>query len=571
MEKLKIIKQVLTSKEKKTLLIVFFFMIINGFLEAFSIGALIPLLSIVFGIENNDLFPNEKGNILKNFDIDIGLDFLILLIVVVYIFKYLFFVFFTRFQTSFILNLKISLQKRLYEDYLKKPIKFHNKMLSAEIVRNINNEVSIFINNFLSSILTFLLSLFTIIMIVILLLMINLKTTILVVLLFGSIYLIIGQIFTKYLLKIGKIRQHHDKYSIKYIYRSLRSIIEIKLLELEKFYVENYYYHIHKIAKQSVNRNVIGILPRVIFEASLIMFILFLIYHYKSNDLSVESLFAQLLLFATAAFRVLPALNNILKNRQNIEFGLPAAQLLRDITVNFEKQIIRKNKKILNSISFKNKISFQKVSFVYDDSSKNIMNNFDLDISKGSSIGIVGSNGSGKSTLVKLFCGLLEPTKGTIEVDGVDIYNDITKWRKLIGFVPQEINLIDGTIRENICLGLNEKEINNNRIMKIIEQTQLKDFIERLPNGIHSYIGEEGVNISGGEKQKLGITRTLYRNHEILILDEATSNLDNKSEIELVKMLDNEYKNITKIIVSHRTEALKFCDEIYNLDEIKKN
>ena len=570
MEKFNIIKTILSHKEKKRFLIVSFFMIINGILEAFSIGILIPLLSIVFGIDNSDLFPNDKANILKNFDTETSFHFIIFLIVSIYIFKYIFFIFFTRFQTSFILNLKISLQKRLYEDYLKKPIKFHNKVLTAEIVKNINNEISIFINNFISSILAFLFSLMIIIMITILLFMINLKTTFLVILFFGFIYFIIGKTFTKYLIKIGKIRQYHDKNSIKYIYRSLRSIIEIKLLELEKFYVENYYYHINKMAKQSVNRNIIGILPKVILEASLILSILFLIYFYKIKGLSVEILFAQLLLFATAALRILPALNNILKNRQNMEYGLPAARLLLNIVKNFEKEKTEKKNIKSSKFYFNNQISCKNISFKYEESEKNIIKNFNLEIKRMNSVGIVGSNGSGKSTLLKIICGLMEPSEGTIEVDGINIYNDIVKWRRLIGFIPQEIHLIDGTVRENICLGLNKKEIDNKKIMKIIEQTQLKEFIEKLPNGINSYIDEEAANISGGEKQKLGITRTLLRDNEILIMDEATSNLDNKSEIEIVKMLNNEYKNKTKIIVSHRMEALKYCNEIYDLDKHEK-
>ena len=570
MSKMYILNKILSKKEMFNLYFIFFLMIINSFLEAFSIGALIPLLSIVFGIDDSNFFGSKNFNFLEEINLNISIDFLIFSIIGLYLIKYAFFVLYTRFQTGFILNLTVSLRRRLFEDYLNKPLKFHNKILSAEIVRNINNEVAIFVKNFVSAILTFSLSLFTITLILILLLLVNVKSTLVIIAIFGFIYVIIGKIFSKWLQKVGKDRQYHNKFSIKYIYRSLQSIMEIKLLELEKFYVKNYIYHINKIAQQSINRNIVGIMPKILFEATLIIFVLLVIYYYKINNLSIESLFAQLLLFATAAFRVMPALNIIAQSRQQVQFGQPAAELLCNIIDNFEPKEILNNNKISNEILFKKNISIKNMSFSYDEDGKEIVKNFNLNISKNDSIGIVGSNGSGKSTLVKLLCGLLEPTKGVIEIDGLNINNQIKQWRRLIGFVPQEINLIDGTIKENICLGLKEENINNEKILEVINRAQLTDFIEKLPNGINSYIGESGVNISGGERQKLGIARTLYRDHEIIILDEATSHLDSNSEIEFIKMLDIQYKNKTKIIVSHRVEALKFCKKIFNIDNIKK-
>jgi len=309
-------------------------------------------------------------------------------------------------------------------------------------------------------------------------------------------------------------------------------------------------------------------MPKIMFEASLIIFILLVIYHHTSNNLPIESLFAQLILFATAAFRIMPALNLISQSRQQIQFGQPAADLLLKIISNFEIKEIINYKNLNKNFNSPNNISIKNLSFSYE-KEKYVLKNISLDIKKFETIGIVGSNGSGKSTFVKLICGLLEPTSGSIKIDDTNIDDHIYRWRKLIGFIPQEINLIDGSIKENICIGISDDNIDEKRLLDVLNEAQLKEFLDKLPDGINSYIGESGVNISGGEMQKIGIARTLYRNFEILILDEATSNLDSESEKKFIELLSTKYKDKTKIIISHRIEALKFCKKIYDLNHKK--
>lgn len=568
MKKIYILRKILSRKEMLNIYFIFFLMIINSFLEAFSIGALIPLMSIVFGIDKENFFGKENYDFFENLNFDITTGILIFGIIFLYILKYLFFIFYTKLQSEFILNFTVSLRKRLFEDYLKKPITFHNKTLSAEIVRNINNEVNVFVKNFLQAILTFSLSSFTIALILVLLLIINVKSTFIIILLFGIIYIIINRLFSSWLKKTGKDRQYHSKFGIKYIYRSLKSIIEIKLFELEKFYVDRYVYHINKIARQSILRSIVGIMPKIMFEASLIIFILLVIYHHTSNNLPIESLFAQLILFATAAFRIMPALNLISQSRQQIQFGQPAADILLEIINNFEIKEIINYKNLNKNFNSQNNISIKNLSFSYE-KGKHVFENISLDIQKFEIIGIVGSNGSGKSTFVKLICGLLEPTSGSIKIDDSNIKDQFYQWKKLIGYVPQEINLIDGSIKENICIGISDDKIDEKKLFDVLNDAQLNGFLDKLPDGINSYIGESGVNISGGEMQKIGIARTLYRNFEILILDEATSNLDSESEKKFIDLLSTKYKDKTKIIISHRIEALKFCKKIYDLNHKK--
>ena len=182
-------------------------------------------------------------------------------------------------------------------------------------------------------------------------------------------------------------------------------------------------------------------------------------------------------------------------------------------------------------------------------------------------IWITGISGSGKSTLVKIICGLLDPIDGNLLVDNKIVNSNTSDWKKKIGYIPQDINLIEGSIKKNICLSIEDKDFDETRLNKIIDDVQLREIINKLPSGINTNIGEMGSDISGGERQKIGISKALYRNPEILIFDESTSSLDEESEKKFVELLEIKFKNKTKIIISHRLAAFKFCDEIYDLSE----
>ena len=192
-----------------------------------------------------------------------------------------------------------------------------------------------------------------------------------------------------------------------------------------------------------------------------------------------------------------------------------------------------------------------------------------MNIKKGTSVGIIGRSGSGKSTLVDIILGLLEPEKGEIFVDGVNIKNNKHSWQSYIGYIPQDIYLLDDTIKNNITFGINNNKINKKLLSESIKIAQLEKFIESSKNKIDTVVGNRGIRISGGEKQRIGVARALYNNPEILILDEATSALDIDNEN---KMLDEIYQGIdnkTLIVVSHRNNTVKHCDLIYVMEHGK--
>ena len=279
--------------------------------------------------------------------------------------------------------------------------------------------------------------------------------------------------------------------------------------------------------------------------------------------------------FFAAALRLAPISNNILKHRQLYIFGKPTLELMyREYkNINISSKKFKKNINI-KKINFSNHILLKKISFFYKDrNQKNMLfKNISLKINKGDFIGIKGESGSGKSTLMDIMLGLIDPITGKIYVDNYDIKSNKILWQNTVSHIPQEIILLDESVKNNIALGEESAEINKKRLNDAIQKSRLDDFIKKLPKKTNTIVGERGSKISGGERQRIGIARALYRNSEVLFLDETTSNLDKKTEIEFLKSINKIKKEKTIILISHSDSALKYCDKIYELknQKIKK-
>ena len=235
-----------------------------------------------------------------------------------------------------------------------------------------------------------------------------------------------------------------------------------------------------------------------------------------------------------------------------------------------EDRSINKNltdNKIANKKFFENQIKFENVFFSHENSNAKILKNIFLEIKQGQKIGIIGKSGAGKSTLIDLILGLIKPTNGNIFVDDTNLNDNLRDWQKQIGYVPQDIYLLDDTIKNNIAFGLNANDINQEVILKSIESSGLKDYVNSLEKKENTIVGNRGIRVSGGQKQRIGIARALYNNPKILILDEATSSLDIFAERTVVEEIYKAAENITLIIVTHRLRAVINCDKLYLLDK----
>jgi ATP-binding cassette subfamily C protein len=273
--------------------------------------------------------------------------------------------------------------------------------------------------------------------------------------------------------------------------------------------------------------------------------------------------------FGASAIRLVPATGRILSNLQNLKFSkvstLAISKNLDDYRVEEKK-----NKDKILEFSFKKEIVFENITFKHENKSENILENIDLKISKGETIGIIGESGSGKSTLIDILLGLNSTPTGSVLVDNLNINENIVGWRKNIGYVSQNLFLIDDSIEKNITFLFNNEPYVQEKLNKVIKDVQLNRFIEKLPKGIKTEVGERGLRISGGEKQRIVIARILFNNPDVLIFDESTNALDLETEKKIIDLIhDLKSENKTIIFVSHRKSTLEKCDSIYLLKDKK--
>jgi len=276
-------------------------------------------------------------------------------------------------------------------------------------------------------------------------------------------------------------------------------------------------------------------------------------------------------LFSFAFIRLAPSVTTIIKSLQTLKFSIPSVDVVYSDIKNINSLISRNSNKVKieNEPTDLDQLSIENLVYSFNDSDINVIDNLSFKINKGMAVGITGPSGSGKTTLLNLILGLLNKKNGDIKLNGQSIQSSLLKWREMIGYVPQSINLIDASIRENIALGIKTESISNKRIWAVLEEAKLFDVIKNLPSQLETLIGENGMRLSGGQRQRLGLARALYNNPKVIIFDEATSALDTKTEKKITTEIMNLSGKRTLIIVAHRISTIKDCDVIYYLEEGK--
>ena len=367
----------------------------------------------------------------------------------------------------------------------------------------------------------------------------------------------------------GKQRQKYEGLKIINTQQGLNSIKDIKILSKENYFI-NAFNQSEEMAASSVkNHDFIIRLPKIILEITAIFILLSLLLLLINSNADFKNFIPTLGLFTLASFRIFPSIARIMRSYQIIKFGMPVVNLLKsEISRDHENSSDFLNDK--KYLKMEKTIEFKNVEFAFKNKSNLIFKNLNFSIKLGSSIGIYGNSGNGKTTFLNLLLGLIKPTQGDILIDGKhSIFKNIELWQSKIGYVPQNIYLLEENLKSNIAFGVEKSKINDDVIMKLIKKVKLEKYFKTLKDGIETIISEHGENLSGGQKQRIGIARCLYNNPKIHNSDEATNALDKSTAKEIIQEI-NEFKgDKTIIIISHDSETLKNCDEIYNLDEGK--
>jgi len=369
-----------------------------------------------------------------------------------------------------------------------------------------------------------------------------------------------------FLYRIGQETAKTNYLRFKSVIEAFGAAKEIKLGGFEDIYIKRFSEPAQKYANYQAYSYATGQIPRFALEAIAFGGLILVILNLMTDSESFNSILPVIALYAYAGYRLMPALQQIYISVTSLRFiGSTLDNLYNDLK-KLEKQEFSENK---YALQFNDKITLSQITYNYPNASQSVLKNINIDISVNKRIGIVGKTGSGKTTLVDIILGLLNAQSGNLHVDGQIINrNNQRSWQNSIGYVPQKIFLTDDTIAANIAFGVDVKGIEYDKIVQASKIANLHEFvINELPLQYQTSIGERGVRLSGGQSQRIGIARALYREPKVLVFDEATSALDNQTEKAVMEALQNISKETTIIIIAHRLNTVRDCDEIFFLEK----
>ena len=548
---------------KLKFLVLIFFMVIASFLELLGLGFVIFILNAFLGLDTS--YIDNINNYTNNFfNIEIGFQKIILIIISLFTLKFIILSYVAWIQSDFIAQFREKISNKLYHNFLNRDVKNLLSKNSAEYIRNFTEEILTSIT-FITSCLKLILDSILILSFLVFLMYFNPLITLIIYTFFSFLAFIYYSFFKNKLSSWAIIKLENRKKKIQFIAESFSAIKSIKILSRENFFLNRFKKQIKSISRIHFKVSFIGELPRNIFEYILLISILILFFYLIENNYSSESIIQLLSIYTLTAFRLVPLLMRFLTNMQKLKHSYPSITKL--IEENEQKIIHKKGK--TKKVYFKSSIKLNIKKFSFNKSKDYLFKDVNIEIKKNSQIGIIGESGSGKSTLIDILCGFQTNKYSKLKVDGKDMYrsNNLENWQNSIGYVPQNIVILNQSLRENILFGADRNHFDDNILVNLIKKVDLEKFFKKSTIGFSQILQQDGENISGGEKQRIGIARALINNPDLIIFDEATSGLDVETEnkvLETIKKI-----NKTSVIVSHRFNALKNCDKIYLLKNKK--
>ena len=541
-------------------------MIVGAMLEAVGIGAILPLISLM-GQPDFLIHHPEIGYIAEALGIVSHTQFIMVCaggLIVLYLIKNAYMAWETKLQIDFSMRNQIKFSTEIMTNYLCKGYLFHLDHNSATLLRNVNAGGVVIYSTMLIATFTLLTELITAFTIWLMLVVVDAFTAVVVAGIMGAMMYGIIKAFRRNISKQAKIQNDFAAGYIKCVNQGLGAIKETKVMRKEKYFLEEFSRTYQQYGEANRKYLFINQLPRMIIETMVVSGLLVMIVAKLAMGSTPEQIVPLLGVLALAAFRLMPSANRIVNLFNTIKFQQPLFyELYPELMDIKERQESRKESYYLSvqpKFKFEKSIQVNKLRFAYPEGREDVLRDVSFSIGKGDFAGIIGPSGAGKTTFVDILLGLLKPSDGNIKVDGQDIFDNIRSWQANLAYVPQSIYLIDGSVKENIALGVAPEDIDNARIEKSLHMAELYDFVSDLPEGMETRVGERGVKLSGGQRQRIGIARALYQQPEVLILDEATSALDNDTEKSITDTILKFKGQITIIAIAHRLSTLAECD-----------
>ena len=555
--------KLLNPSERIKAFFIIIIMIISVLLETLGVGLIIPVVSIFLTDDYLSNFPQisiflEKFIILDRFNL---IRLVLSIFLFVYLVKALVLLYFNWTKQTFYNLLNSRLSHDLILNYLKQPFIFHLRFNSAELIRNMTSVRSI--ASTLECILIIITETLFLLSMLFLLLYADTASTMIIFSLIGFVSIIYYLFFKNKLKSLGSESLYHSKFYNKYLLESFAGIKLIKIFKSEKIFISKFIFHLKNVLNIGKVVNIINLSPKFILELFAAISMSAVILILLKNNYSSDKIISLLALYALAGFKIIPSVNKILNNFYAIKYSAPTLDLIYE---DFKLKNTLIENQSYNNDKIQKAIELKNISFKYPETKNDILSNLNYKFNKNEIIGITGKSGSGKTTLLDLILGLYNPSSGLIQIDSVKNDNSLYSFKNL-GYVSQNVYLLDEDIETNITFGEKSKILHDQRIKEALKISDLDEFVNNLPQKLDTIVGERGSRLSGGQVQRIGIARAIYKNPTLLVVDEATCALDNTTQEQIMKNLANYKKDRIIILSSHRPETLKYCDKIINVDK----
>ena len=564
---------VLSFREKVYGILLIIFGLLNSGIQGIGVASVMPFITVL-----NNLDCIKKNQWLLFFYDFLGfqkeIDFLVLIggiMLLLFILAALMGVASTYLNARFVNGRILSLSNRVFQSYLTRPYEYFLGVNSSEVIQNIVTQVNQFVISGLAQLLALANYLLLGLTLFIVLILSSPFISLLLIIIIFSIYGIIYYRLRLELYTNGCKRTQANQDAHKSVSELVGGIKEILISGRHREFSKQYLKPSHEMCILNTRLTLIKTLPSAFIQIFALGGVLLLALLYIKINKDTSMVLPIIALYAAAAYRLMPAMTGIFQSLTVLKSNTAVVDIMRKIL----DQGAHPTRKWLNNVpkctldSYSSRIEAQNIFYRYPNIQRNILHDISFEICRGSSVAFVGSTGAGKTTLIDILTGLLLPSSGKLIVDGMECGEKNRRlWQDRIGYVPQHIYLCDDTLERNIAFGINDKEIDFNRIQEVASIAQIDNFIcTQLPQGYKTIIGERGIRLSGGQRQRIGLARALYMNPAVLILDEATSALDNITEIQVMKGIRSMTGSKTIIMIAHRLSTIENCDCIFVLDQ----
>lgn len=540
---------------------------VRALLNFVGLAMLVPILILILDSENiasnsylSDIYNTLSFNSYEQFVVVVCLA-----VVGIIILKNVLVLLLYRSERNFIYSLYKYLSERLYIDYHHRGLGFVKRSNSAILTRNVNVVSLMFVAGVLKPVASIASEVLLLLLIYGSLMWYSPLAALLALAVFIPAIALFYVVVRRKLSDIGKRENEAQRTKSRIVAETFRGYADIEISGAFPQMFKRFEEAMNETVSLRKKNATIGMLPQMFTEVGLAVGMTSLLFICISGNMeNMRLLFG---IFAVAALRLIPSIRSIMSGWSAIRYNAYSVDILAESGTDESYPAVEQCDE---RFTFSDTIELRDLSFQFDDATTPTFNSLSLNIHKGECVGIRGTSGVGKTTLFNLILGLYRPTAGGIYIDGEELTDkNIRKWQNSIGYVSQNVFIADMTLAENISLGSDADTIDLDRVQRVIELADLREFVASLPDGLNSRIGEQGSRLSGGQRQRIGIARALYKSADVLFFDEATSSLDGRTEENIntaIKRLSEEDKTLTIVIIAHRESSLEYCNRVITLE-----